>query len=425
MFQFKILYYFIKGFFKPNFKNKVILHHYQMQKVERHLHWVKQNAPYYKKMQAIDFQNIMLTDKQIMMDNFDAINTKNISKIQALQVATNAETTRSFAQTLGGVTVGLSSGTSGNKGIFLATEAERAQWVAEVLRRVLPIKIGRQQRIAFFLRSNSTLYEAVRSSLFRFQFFDLARPIATLIHELNILQPDVLIAPPSVLLVIAQSIDNFIIDIKPSKVISVAEVLEQDVKVRLERSFLQIIHQVYQATEGFLGSTCRYGTLHLHEDLLLFEKNYIDASHTAFYPIITDFCRRTQPIVRYQLNDILHEKQDICPCGSVFTAISHIEGRSDDVLQFGEILIFPDFIRYAVLLAADGIFNFQVEQTADNTLIVRLQTSEDFEIIHQKVEENIQVLLQKNGVNNCTLIFETLHHTDFYNKFRRVKNSHK
>ncbi|MER2855375.1 CoF synthetase, partial [Escherichia coli] len=54
---------------------------------------------------------------------------------------------------------------------------------------------------------------------------------------------------------------------------------------------------------------------------------------TRFSPIITDFTRKTQPIVRYQLDDVLVVKQAPCPCGSPELAIERIEGRCDDLLQ--------------------------------------------------------------------------------------------
>ncbi len=62
------------------------------------------------------------------------------------------------------------------------------------------------------------------------------------------------------------------------------------------------------------------------------KKEYLDDSR--FYPIITDFKRTSQPIYRYRLNDILVEEKSPCPCGSVFTRIAKIEGRSDDIFYF-------------------------------------------------------------------------------------------
>lgn len=426
MLKLKIAFELIKSLFRPKWKNRADLELYQQKKLKLHLDWVKKHSPFYQQLQHFDFQNLPIMNKQNMMDNFDMLNTQGITKTKALQIATAAEESRDFQETLpNNITVGLSSGTSGNKGIFLATENERAQWVAEVLRRVLPIKIGERQKIAFFLRSNSTLYQAIKSNLYDFNFFDLKEPIEVLISKLADLEAHILIAPPSALLAIAQQKDFY--RFKFRKIISVAEVLEKDIQQYLELAFEQTIHQVYQATEGFLGSTCQFGVLHLHEDLILFEKNYIDNSTSAFYPIISDFNRRTQPMIRYELNDILHERQKPCPCGSVFLAIDHIEGRSDDILDFEGKKIFPDFLRYAILLSSDDIINFQVIQNPKNQLLIRLKTKNetDFSLICEQVKNRIEKLLLEREIQGVTIFFEQLEHHDFYNKFRRVINQNK
>ena len=80
-----------------------------------------------------------------------------------------------------------------------------------------------------------------------------------------------------------------------------------------------IIDQVYQATEGFLACTLVPGHLHLNEDIIFVEKEYLD--ERRFYPVITDFKRSSQPVYRYKLNDILVENPEPCSCGSHYTRI--------------------------------------------------------------------------------------------------------
>ena len=84
------------------------------------------------------------------MKNFNGINTKGIDVKQAIEVATRSEKSRNFSPTLNGLTVGLSTGTSGNKGLFLVSKQERAMWVALILQRIIGWKF-RKRKIAFFL----------------------------------------------------------------------------------------------------------------------------------------------------------------------------------------------------------------------------------------------------------------------------------
>jgi len=65
--------------------------------------------------------------------------------------------------------------------------------------------------------------------------------------------------------------------------------------------------------------------MHLNEDILIFQREYIDKSTGRFMLIITDFRRTAQPIIRDRLNDILLENTEPCQCGSLFRRIEKIE----------------------------------------------------------------------------------------------------
>ncbi|WP_251207959.1 hypothetical protein [Acetatifactor aquisgranensis] len=108
--------------------------------------------------------------------------------------------------------------------------------------------------------------------------------------------------------------------ITPRIVISIAEVPEWEDEAYLKRAFrLEVIHQVCQCTEGCLASTCACGTLHLNEDIVWIEREYLDGNR--FIPIVMDFERKAQSIICYRLNDILVEKKSPCGCGSLFLAL--------------------------------------------------------------------------------------------------------
>lgn len=293
-------------------------------------------------------------NKQIFMENFAAINRLGISNEEALAIGIQAERTRDFSPQLGKITVGLSSGTSGSHGVFLASEQETAQWAGYILRRMLPKPWLQQHKIAFFLRANSNLYESVHSHFIRFAFYDLQIPLREHVVELNRTQPTVLIAPAGVL---TRLINEPSLAIKPQKVISVAEVLEDEERTLIEAYFGQVLHQIYQCTEGFLAHSCRYGNLHLNEDIVFIEKEMLEPNTGRFVPIVTDFRRTTQPVIRYRLDDVLIEDKTPCACGSVFTRLHKVEGRCDDVFQMESLagqtyLLFPDFVRHCLMTVA-------------------------------------------------------------------------
>ncbi len=92
-----------------------------------------------------------------------------------------------------------------------------------------------------------------------------------------------------------------------------AEVLDPLDRQRIEAAFAVRVEQIYQATEGFLGATCEHGVIHLNEEFLIVEREWVDEARTRFVPVITDLYRSSQPIIRYRLNDVLVPRRGRLP----------------------------------------------------------------------------------------------------------------
>lgn len=367
----QVLKYYLYYKYKKPFADRAHLERWQRQKLKSHLRYVGCHAPVYRgRFNLFDYPVI---DKAFMMTHFSRLNTQGIKREEAEEFAVAAERNRDFTPKLNGVTVGLSSGTSGSRGIFLVSDEEKSKWAGYVLAKFLPGSILGTYAIAFFMRADSNLYQAVKAKNIQFHFFDILKPVADHQERLQTVSPQILAGQPSLLLMLAELLETGRISIKPQIVISIAEVLEKKDEERLRRAFgLEIIHQVYQCTEGFLASTCGCGTLHLNEDIVYVEKEVLEGRR--FVPVITDFARKAQPIIRYRLNDILVEREDRCPCGSPFTALEKIEGREDDVFAFmglkGEaVRVFPDFIRRCMLFAGSSGDYRVVQDLEDNIRI--------------------------------------------------------
>ena len=422
-FKLKILYNLmeikiLKFLFKNNIK--------KIQKIRWNLLLKKiSDSPFYKSYITSSFENFPVLEKKDFLKNFDLINTKSIKYVNAVKVALKAENTRNLKPSINDITVGLSTGTSGNKSVFLASENERAYWTAAVIDRVLGWSF-KKRKIAFFLRANSNLYESVNSKWINFNFFDLLISNEKNLERLQSLDPSILVAQTSMLLVIADAVQNKGLKINPDKIISVAEVLSNEDKGHLEKIFCKKIHQVYQCNEGFLAHTCEKGNLHFNEDFLIIEKEYLDTEKKRFYPIITDLERITQPVIRYKLDDIIHEKFD-CDCSLNSTAIEMIEGRKDDALKFlnskgKEVVVFPDFIRRAIVFSDDNIINYSLTQIKENTVNLFVDGKLEY---FEKAKKSIVELLEKFKISDIHIHkVDTLDHIKG-TKLRRIKNEFK
>lgn len=417
----QLIYYFLKlrfsRCFRSNRINKSMINAWQEN---------LKKSPFYQNLWQSG-QEFPLMNKAKFMENFDAINTVGIQKEEAFKLALESEKSRDFNTVINGISIGLSSGTSGNKGIFLSSKKEMAIWIGAVLDRVIGFSL-KERKVAFFLRANNNLYESVKSGLLTFTFFDIKTPVQQHFEKLRTFKADILVAQPSVLFEIARMYEKQKISSSFSKVISVAEVLERDQKNFFEKVFKCRIDQVYQCTEGFLAYTCKKGNLHFNEDWLKIEKKYLDNSKTRFHPIITDYLRTSQPIINYELNDIIHEGKK-CTCGAKSTVIDKIEGRSDDVFVFKKkgktTLIYPDFIRRAVINATNGILNYVVAKVAENTIEVSLilkdgyQKNQVFLKVHEELAEMLRAFeLEGIDIKSVPYILDQM------KKFKRIKNDY-
>lgn len=419
-----VVWYFIRARYLQRFRTRKALRRYQKQRVLRQLAYFKQHSPYFKGLSVHsfeDFRKLPLMNKAFMMEHFNALNSVGIDRDEALSLAIDGEKQREFSKKLGGISVGLSSGTSGARGLFLVSDRERALWAGTVLAKFLPKGKLFGHRIAFFLRADNNLYETIDSKLIRFRYFDLLKDMGENLSELADYRPTLLVAPPSVLLGIARAMERGELRINPEKVISVAEVLRAEDAAYLKAQFgLSVIHQAYQCTEGFLGYVCECGNFHLNEELVLIEREYLDAHR--FVPIVTDFTRQSQPIVRYRLNDILVEKRGHCPCGNPATLIRYIEGREDDVFYFAgirqkEVAVFPDFISRCVIYA-EGVQNYKVLQDGKAHVTVFLERESS--ATSAQIRREFARLAEKIKFH-CPEIAFAPYVPDFQRKMKRVE----
>lgn len=327
---------------------------------------------YFAPFRALPLAQWPTMNKALMLEHFDTMNTAGVRLAPAMEAAMAAERSRDFTPAVGDITVGLSSGTSSQRAVFTVSPREKAQWAGVMLAKALPDGLFSGERVALFLRANSNLYTAVRSPWLTFAFYDLFRPFDVLCAQLVAYRPSVIVAPAQVLRQLALGVIEGTLALAPKKVISVAEVLEAQDRALIAQAF-GAVHEIYQATEGFLASSCDHGVLHLNEEYMHVEPQWLDEQQRRFVPVITDFTRITQPIVRYRLDDILLARATPCPCGRVTRAIDGIEGRCDDMLVLPatdgkNISVFADVLTraFAQALPADG--DYRLVQQGEATM---------------------------------------------------------
>jgi len=60
--------------------------------------------------------------------------------------------------------------------------------------------------------------------------------------------------------------------------------------------------------------------------------------------VVTTLCKEAAPLIRYRTRDICQLIDEPCGCGSILPRHSHIKGRSDDMIVFKGVNIYPSSI---------------------------------------------------------------------------------
>ena len=405
------------------FKSRRQIEKVQHAGMKKHVKFIRKNSPFYARhwdgLSDDQWAEFPLIDKSVMMENLGDLLTVRLDVEQATKLAKKAEQSRDFSSKIGPYSIGFSSGTSGSRGMHFVSEKEQASWAGFMLSRGLDDSILSRQKIGLILRANSNTFESIGSKRIKFKFYDLMKPLEE-IHQM-ILQDDldILIGPPSVL--------RYLADVKSplnvNKLVSAAEVLDEIDRRHIEQHFGQIAHQFYSSTEGEIAATCEFGTLHLNEGIMVIQKEWVDEEKGWYHPIISDFKRSTQPIIRYRLNDILVASKQPCKCGDARESIDSIMGRQDDIFLLkkrngGEYeQIVPDFIRRAVMQIHPDITAYRAIQRSADEIEVQL-LPEDLE---QVSLEGFDLVWQQKNVETPKIIITKYEHKPSATKLRRIQ----
>ncbi len=396
------------NFYKMN-RNQ--LEKYQKKQLKKIINFVVQHSIYYNKIfrdRTPNYKNLPIMNKKIMMENFDIINTQGLKKYDIMNFMNEQIKSNKIDLYLGKYSCGLSSGTSGNKGLTVLSKKEMKNYSTVLwARKGLPLGVH-GKRVLFALRRNNPSFMEVGKFGIKLVYVDYTVPVTDLIEKINSLKLSIIAGPPSLLIEIAKRCNE--INIKIDALISYAEVLEPEIKHMIEQKFMAPVVQIYQGSEGFIASTCKDGKLHINEDLVYIELQNTDDEHTKKV-IVTDLYRKTQPILKYELNDLIELDDKKCTCGSSFRVIKRIYGRMDDIFildsDIGPKHLFPDYVRRSIIFASEEIKEYQAIQYDKHSIEIRLLiiNENNRDKIEKVILENLRGYIDKIGAYYPSIYF--------------------
>lgn len=356
---------------------------YQREELRRLVEFAVTNSPFYRELYAgrdpEDFPALPTIDKQLMMERFDDLNTAGLHADELMAFALEQERRGDFSGYFDGRwVVGLSSGTSGGRGLVLTDRTVTGRLPSVFAARAgLPLSLL-PWRILFMLRVFSQGFADIASPLVSITYVPTITDPTDVVRRALVGKANILMAPPSVMRLLAPMAAQLP---RVRMLVSYAEVLDDHVATEIRTAFGVPLIQIYQASEGAIGCTCSKGNLHINEDLVYVE--LLDAEGAPVTApgapchemLVTNLYNRAQPLIRYRMGDVITLGEP-CACGSAFRTIGRIMGRRDDVLWVpaGDALkpLFPDLACRWIIAASGDVTEYRVEQDAPGSMTIAL-----------------------------------------------------
>ncbi|MFP5467067.1 MAG: phenylacetate--CoA ligase family protein [Gammaproteobacteria bacterium] len=295
-----------------------------------------------------------------------------------------------------------SSGTSGSPGVFVqdarcmalydALEAQRRHTASLAQRMLDPLCLG--ERFAFVGVTDGHFASYVTVERLRrlqpwmaasVQSFSILQSLDSLLAQLEAFSPSLLSTYPSVAAMLAQEVDSHRLRLPALREVwTGGETLGNAARRRIEQQLGASVRNSYGASEFLpMGWECREGRMHLNSDWVLLEpvddrQRPVPAGEPSASVWLTHLGNTVQPLIRYDLGDHLMFTGEACPCGCALPVID-VQGRRDDTLRVaganGRSVALLPLALSTVLEETAGLFDFQVCQKDDRTLILRLPST--------------------------------------------------
>ncbi len=368
-----------------------------------------ERSPFYRQfhkgLESRPHSELPILTKATMMESFDDLITDRAVRLADAEVHLRD---RPGADLFRGRYLVLStSGSTGRRGIFLFSGSEWIAALANIARPLLWAGIGtnlpRGTRSAMIASRTPWHYSARVTESLSTRFFpalhlDAGEPVETMVAKLNEWQPETLAAYPSALRQLAEEQNAGRLRIRLRVVSTAAEVLTEDTRRRVKQAWGVPVYDTYGATEyAPIAAECVFGRKHLVEDGALIE--VVDERGRPVPPgergdkvLLTVFGRRTQPLIRYEISDVLRLDAGECACGRPFRMVASIEGRVEEVLLFGDVSVHPNVFHELLETAPAAGWQVIQDESGLTVNLTGLRDSAACESLRRQLRERLESL---------------------------------
>lgn len=380
-------------------------------------------SPFYRDLYAglelsddLDVRALPVVGKVMLMERFDEWVTD--PRLRLSEVEAHLERVRGDDLYLGEYRCLATGGTSGRKGVFVFDRSEWRQFLSMFLRWSelggLRPRLGRRVRVATVaatspLHGTARLAMSLDLGVYAPCRLDARTLLPELVAALNEHQPEYLTGYASIVSLLAIEQLEGRLRIAPRAVATGAEVRTEEMTANIRSAWEVEPFDLYGATETLFGSDCEHHQgIHLFEDLCLVEVvdergDPVPDGVAGAKLLITSFIKRTQPLLRYELSDMVALTSAPCACGRPLARIVSLEGRSDDILHLegadGRVVSVHPLTLRSPMAALPELRQYKIVHDDDGLhVLVMLRDGVAADRVSQRIETTLQAKLLTAGV---------------------------
>jgi putative adenylate-forming enzyme len=390
---------------------------YQVEALSRLREYAYTRSPFYRQFHAGQtdrpLHELPVLTKVTMMEQFDELVTDRAVHLEDVRAHIHRDTEgRRF---LGRYRVNATSGSSGQPGLFLFDPAEwlailasfaRAhEWAGAKVSLTHRMKMASVASISPWHMS-AQVGAAVKSWWMPALRLAATEPLPEIVRQLNDWQPEMLVAYASMLRILANEQLAGRLRIHPYLIFVSSEVLTEETRQLVKAAWDHAPFNEYATTEtgGLAAEYGSGGQMVLFEDLAIVE--IVDELNRPVPPgvygdkvLVTTLFSRTQPLIRYQLNDRVRLAAGPTPLTLPFARIDDIQGRVEDILYLPgvagrEVAIHP--LAFHQILDPLLVTGWQVHQEVDGLNVLLSGTTNG--TTEQRLVDSLSQVLAVKGV---------------------------
>jgi phenylacetate-coenzyme A ligase PaaK-like adenylate-forming protein len=206
------------------------------------------------------------------------------------------------------------------------------------------------------------------------------------VERLHELRPRTLMGSPAFVADLAEEQISGRLRIRPAVVVVGSEHCSDLQRERMREAWsVEPLEQYGLSEAGLIASRCTVGNFHIHADTVILEMldeggRPARAGEQCARTFLTRLFGPMQPIIRYELNDLIVVGPQRCPCGGPFPTIARIAGRAKPELwlgkQEGGAIALSAYTLIPILESTRGVVRYQICYERPSMLEIRLLARE-------------------------------------------------